>query len=135
MTGVTVLPAVSFSGADGQDPLGKLIADAQGNLYGTTNGGGANGKGTVFEIPAGGNSIVALASFDGTDGWNIHSGLVMDSQGNFFGVAGQGGDNGNGCIFEVAAGSNTITKLASFNGTNGSNPWGSIVLDGQGNSI
>src|SRR5713101_6424219 len=43
-------PLVSFNGTDGAEPLAGLIADANGNLFGTTRFGGANGFGTVFEI-------------------------------------------------------------------------------------
>ena len=41
---------VSFNGANGTQPIGGLVADAAGNLFGTTYGGGAYGVGTVFEI-------------------------------------------------------------------------------------
>jgi uncharacterized repeat protein (TIGR03803 family) len=41
---------VSFNGTNGTNPTGSLIADAHGDLFGTTSGGGANGWGTVFEI-------------------------------------------------------------------------------------
>jgi uncharacterized repeat protein (TIGR03803 family) len=45
-----LVPLVSFNGADGANPLAGLIADANGNLFGTTALGGASGDGTVFEI-------------------------------------------------------------------------------------
>ena len=46
----TLSTLVSFNGADGNFSLGNLIVDANGDLLGTTNGGGAAGDGTVFEI-------------------------------------------------------------------------------------
>ena len=41
---------VSFNGADGALPIAGLIADAAGDLFGTTNSGGTDGDGTVFEL-------------------------------------------------------------------------------------
>ena len=52
----------------GQVPYGGLIADASGNLYGTTSGGGANNKGTVFEVAAGTHALSTLVTFNGTNG-------------------------------------------------------------------
>ena len=77
----------SFSGADGYSPMGSLIMDAAGNLYGTTSKGGTT-YGTVYEIAAGTHEESVLYSFpfnlDGpTSGSNPLSGLVMDAAGNF----------------------------------------------------
>ena len=115
-----------------------LIMDAGGNLYGTTFRGGAGGVGTVFEIAAGSRTITTLASFDGTNLWDP-DGLVLDGSGNLYGTTvtgGVGGDffgDGDGTVFEIAAGSGTITTLAFFDGTNGALPIGGLVLDGGGN--
>ena len=46
----------------------------------------------------------------------------MDSSGNLYGTATDGGADGDGTVFELAQGSGTITTLASFNGTNGATP-------------
>ena len=74
----TLTTLASFNGTNGFDPEGGLIADASGNLYGTTGqcgayytgpGPGETGYGTVFEIAAGtNNAITTLASFNGTNG-------------------------------------------------------------------
>ena len=48
----------SFTGTDGSLPLAGLIADSAGNLYGTTNGGGASGNGVVFKLTPGGTETV-----------------------------------------------------------------------------
>ena len=58
--------------------------------------------------------------------------MVLDGQGNLYGTT-SGGAACDGTVFEIVKGSKTITTLASFNGTNGANPLGSLVLDGQGN--
>jgi uncharacterized repeat protein (TIGR03803 family) len=64
-------------------------------------------------------SLTSLASFLAPDGAAPTAALVMDSSGNLYGVAPQGGAYGDGTVFEVAHGSDTLTALASFNGTNG----------------
>src|SRR5512135_2938487 len=103
----------SFNGATGSGPRAGLTLDAQGNLYGTTDGGGANGQGTLFELAAGSGTITTLASFNGANGAYPEAGLIMDAQGNLYGTTSNGGAfDDNGTVFELAAGSNTITTLA-----------------------
>ena len=128
----TITTLASFDGTNGEAPVGSPVLDAQGNLYGTTNGGGAANDGTVFEIAAGSNTITTIASFNGTNGEYPLAGVVLDTQGNLYGTTEYGGDNGDGTVFEIAAGSNTITTIASFNSTNGAMPSGSLVMDAQG---
>ena len=91
------------------------------------------GYGTVFELAKGSGTITTLASFNGTDGANPYGGLIMDSSGNLYGTAADGGASGDGTVFELAKGSGTITTLASFNGTNGANPYGGLIMDSSGN--
>jgi uncharacterized repeat protein (TIGR03803 family) len=118
---------------DGANPETGVVMDSHGNLFGTTSFGGANGAGTVFEVVAGSGTVTTLASFNGVDGANPFGDLIIDSSGNLFGTAFAGGANNAGTIFEVAAGSTTITTLASFNGTDGSGPQAALVMDGSGN--
>src|SRR5215471_15139399 len=125
---MTVLKTlVSFNGSNGAGPQGDLIADASGNLFGTTSGGGGSNAGTVFEIAktatgyAG--SPITLVSFDVVNGANPVASLIADANGDFFGTTQTGGANGLGTVFEVvktAAGyASTPTTLVSFNGANG----------------
>ena len=79
------------------------------------------------------SGLITLASFDGTNGANPGGGLIMDAAGNSFGPTGLGGTSNGGTVFELAAGSGTITTLASFNGTNGADPNGGLVEDASGN--
>ena len=67
-------------------PVGGVIMDSSGNLYGTTAGGGANRDGTVFELAQGSGTITTLASFNGTNGATPQAGLIMDSSGNLYGT-------------------------------------------------
>ena len=62
-----------------------------------------------------------------------HGGLIADSSGNLYGTTTAGGAHGYGTVFEVAAGSNIITTLASFDGSNtGAAPLGDLVEDSRG---
>ncbi|MFI5379194.1 MAG: choice-of-anchor tandem repeat GloVer-containing protein [Tepidisphaerales bacterium] len=107
---ITRLAAFS-GGTNGAKPYGDLVIDANGNLFGTTNGGGdASGQGIVFEVAAGSNAITPLATFDGAaNGANAWAGLLLDTHGNLFGTTPSGGDvaadpngQGYGIVFELA---------------------------------
>jgi len=123
----------SFSGNDGQTPYASLTRDSAGNLYGTTYGGGVYGQGTVFKLAAGSSALTTLYSFNGTDGKNPRANLLADSSGNLYGTTEFGGASDLGTAFRLAAGTNTLTTLASFSGANGTNPWGGLVADTAGN--
>src|SRR5208337_3215913 len=86
-------------------PFAGLIADAAGNLFGTTVYGGASGDGAVFEIAKTGRSYATpttLASFNVSDGTYPVAGLIADAAGNLFGTTETGGAFGDGTVFEVA---------------------------------
>jgi uncharacterized repeat protein (TIGR03803 family) len=83
-----------------------LVEDANGNLYGTTFYGGANGYGSVFEITAG-RQFVLVHSFDNTDGAYPNSALILASDGNLYGTA--------NTIFQITAG-NEFYSLYTFCG-------------------
>src|SRR5665213_989431 len=74
----------NFNATDGQEPTGKLAMDAAGNLYGTTQNGGPDGFGVVYELAKGSRVITTLATFNGSNGENP-GGLIIDSAGNLYG--------------------------------------------------
>src|SRR5262249_43534245 len=121
------------NGMNGYYPIGTLLEDSNGNLFGTTSLGGSGSAGTVFEVAAGSGTITTLAYFNGTNGANPNAGLVEDSSGNLFGTATAGGTSNVGRVFELAVGSGTITPLASFRYSDGANPYGGLVQDRSGN--
>ena len=132
----TITTLALFNGTNGQDPVCSPIADANGNLYGTTVSGGTFNDGTVFELPKGASTIITIVSFNGLDGANPYGGVIMDASGNLYGTTSLGGPNNDGTVFEVPAGTNIINTLAAFNGSgNGSNPtqYARPMLDSQGN--
>jgi uncharacterized repeat protein (TIGR03803 family) len=136
--------------ADGAKPNGSLSADANGNLFGATLGGGTgNNGGTVFEIAktAGGyaSTPTTLVSFcalaNCADGLFPNGGLIADANGNLFGTTSSGGANGNGTVFEIvktAGGyASTPTTLVSFcalaNCADGEGPQVGLIADANGN--
>ena len=120
------------------EPFGSLIADANGDLFGTTTTDAANGDGTVFELVNNGDGTYTqqtLASFDGTDGTFPFGSLIADANDDLFGTTSSGGANGDGTVFElVNNGDGTYTPhtLASFDGSNGQSPGGSLIADASG---
>jgi uncharacterized repeat protein (TIGR03803 family) len=122
-----------FDGTNGNIVAGKIVLDANGNLFGDSGGGGTSGNGTVFEVAAGSHVISTVAAIGGAAGFFSGGGVTMDKYGNLFGTTALGGANNAGAIFEVPAGSNTVTTLASFNGSNGQESYSSLLIDDSGN--
>jgi uncharacterized repeat protein (TIGR03803 family) len=123
----------TFTGStDGGCPSGALAFDSKGNLYGTTQFGGANNRGTVFKLaPGGGESI--LYDFPGAeDGNQPFGGIILDAKGNLYGTTTYGGAYGDGTVFEISPSGEEIF-LYSFSGTDGSTPNGVLLLDKHGN--
>jgi uncharacterized repeat protein (TIGR03803 family) len=142
----TVLHSFNPDGIDGFFVTGGLIFDASGNLYGTTQFGGTGactngfGCGTVFELSpsAGGTwTETVLHNFQGTDGWEIHAGLVRDPAGNLYGTAVNGGTYGQGTVYKLSPGASghwTAKVLHHFTGgVDGGVPYGGVILDAAGN--
>jgi uncharacterized repeat protein (TIGR03803 family) len=88
--------------ADGAYPYyTPLVQATNGYLYGTTEAGGPNGDGTVFQITTSG-TLNTLHSFDGTDGSELYAGLVQDTNGEFYGTTSTGGTDNLGTVFSLS---------------------------------
>jgi uncharacterized repeat protein (TIGR03803 family) len=129
-----------FNGADGDEPLyGNLIFDQAGNLYGTTEAGGAYGAGTVYELtPSNGvwTESVLWSFTGGDDGRAPCSGVTFDSAGNLYGTTVFGGTNQAGNVYELSpSGSGWTEKtLFSLDGVyEGYESIGGVAMDHQGN--
>jgi uncharacterized repeat protein (TIGR03803 family) len=129
----------SFDTSDGAYPYAALIQGADGNFYGTTELGGANGGGTIFQItPAG--TLMSLYSFCAVtgciDGKTPVAGLTQATDGNFYGTTELGGANGAGTIFQITSGG-TLTTLYSFcaqpSCADGGSPRSGLVQGTDGN--
>ena len=140
-----LITLVSFNGQNGQSPVGGLIFDKRGDLYGTTEFGGKNisqsnrGDGTVFELSgAEHKNFSTTVFFDGANGSNSTATLTSDSADNLYGVTATGGDTGagGGTAFRLSgAGHTTLTTLAIFTGPNGVNPVAALSFDPTGKTV
>ena len=123
-------------GADGGFPQAGLASDPAGNLFGFTTAGGANNNGTAFEIQpsSGGWNYNTLLSFGGRT-MDAVSTPVLDSAGNLYGCINSGSTHAVGAIFELKflGGIWNYVSLHDFNVGDGAYPYGSVLLDGQGN--
>lgn len=106
---LTNVATFGANGLAGYNPGSGLVADAQGNLYGSTQAG-LGSSGTLFKVDTGTGAVTTLATFaGGAGGDNPFLSLAVDRAGNLFGTTTGGGTNGYGTVFELAAKSSTIT--------------------------
>lgn len=125
--------------ADGSLPMGGVVQGSDGNLYGTTYGGGAHGQGTVFKFVTGG-SFTTIYSFcaqsNCADGASPRAGLLQASDGNFYGTTLAGGSANSGTVFKITP-TGTVTTLYSFcsqsNCADGLSPEGGVIQGTDGN--
>lgn len=128
----------SFQGLnDGQNPVGGVILDKAGHIYGGTFDGGANGGGTVYELsPSGkGWKLAVLYSFTGGYGGPYNK-LTFDAKGNLYGTTNAEGADGLGSVFKLTPrnGQWRFTDLYDFvGGSKGGSPYGSLAVDAHGN--
>ncbi len=127
---------------DGAYPVAALVQGGDGNFYGTAQLGGTSGSGTVFQITPTGvvTTLHTFSAVDGSngnaDGANPVAGLVLGSDGNFYGTTTAGGTGptgGFGTVFSITP-DGTLTNLYSFVGdTDGAAPQATLVQGSDGN--
>jgi uncharacterized repeat protein (TIGR03803 family) len=129
---------VGFTGTTGSFPGSSpntLIEGSDGNLYGTTELGGAGNYGTVYKVSRTGTSFASLVSFTdntGTDVGDEPTTLLQGSDGNLYGTTLEGDEVLDGTVFKVST-SGAFTNLVSFGGSNGSYP--STLLQGTDGNL
>ena len=128
---------------DGGSPVAGLVQASNGNLYGTTQVGGANGGGTIFKITPSGTltTLHGFCALSGcADGQFPDGGLVQAMNGNFYGTTASGGTNlscnsGCGTVFKVTP-AGVLTTLHNFCSAtgcaDGSGPFGAPVQASNG---
>jgi len=125
--------------SDGADPSAPMLRASDGNLYGTTVGGGPNANaGTVFKITLTGalTTLHSFCSLSGcSDGKYPFAGLAQGTDGDFYGTTELGGKYGGGTVFKITP-SGTLTTLHSFCSlsgcSDGSQPYGTLVQGSDG---
>jgi uncharacterized repeat protein (TIGR03803 family) len=136
----TFTTLLSLDGADGDEPLAELVQATNGDLYGTTEFGGAYNAGTVFQIAPSGTltTLYSFCSQSGcTDGEDPNAGLVQATNGDIYGTTYIGGESslcipsyGCGTVFRITP-SGTLTTLYSFCSqsgcTDGEEPYAGLV--------
>jgi len=119
---LTILHSFAGSPTEGSTPYAGLVQATNGSFYGTTNGGGASGDGTVFKITSAG-ALTTLYSFCSqpscADGSGPEAGVIQATDGSFYGTTYQHGANGvGGTVFKITS-KNVLTTLHSFCGQPG----------------
>ena len=130
---VSILASLGGTG-DGSKPYGNLIQATDGNLYGMTQHGGANGNGAVIKLtPAGTESVLYSFAASG-DGTNPQGSLVQATDGKLYGMTPSGGANATGTVFAIDLTSGTESVIHNFGGPgDGTAPYGSLIQASDGN--
>ena len=119
---------------NGSDPVGTLVFDAAGNIYGVTQVGGHQDYGTVYELTHSAGGWMESVLFSGLA--SPMSGVIFDHAGNLYGTTLQGGGIGYGSVYQLApSGSGwNMNVLTSFEDDgDGIEPSGGLILDVSGN--
>jgi uncharacterized repeat protein (TIGR03803 family) len=121
-----------LGGADGANPYAGVIADAAGDLYGTTNNGGPANAGTVYKISSTGQKTV-LYSFTGTtDGGSPYAAPTLDPAGNLYGTTELGGAKSLGVVYKISAAGQEMVIYSFGTGGEGSGTQAGVILDAAG---
>ncbi|MGC9991738.1 MAG: choice-of-anchor tandem repeat GloVer-containing protein [Candidatus Cybelea sp.] len=124
-------------GTDGDGPLGALIIDKKGALYGTTESGGSAGYGTVFKLAPSGSGYTEsiLHSFLGySDGLRPESGLIAHTATDFYGTTVYGGVNNDGTVYRLTSSGSGYKVLWNFGSVSGDgvDPTGGLCVSKKG---
>jgi uncharacterized repeat protein (TIGR03803 family) len=129
-----VVPLHNFNAAtEGSQPNDMLAVDPQGNVYGTTQGGGTFGGGTIYEFTTA-RALKVLHAFDATvgDGATPLQGLVRSSTGALYGAAAGGAISTNGSVFEINPAGGYATRYRFLSQGDGHCPFSSVAVDSKG---
>ena len=122
-----IIKKIDLNGGVGSNPRGTLIQANNGKLYGITSNGGVNKKGVLFQYDISSNSFKKEYDFDGINGSNPNAALIEYTKGKLYGMTPYGGLYNKGVLFEYDYLKKRFKKKLDFNGSNGSNPMGSLI--------
>jgi len=114
-------------------PTASLIQASDGNLYGTTGGGGINTNGMVFGITPGGTITMLYSFTGGSDGANPFGGLVQATDGKLYGTTLSGGAGDAGTVFQITTNGTLLTVYSFTGGNDGANPYAGLTQASDGN--
>jgi uncharacterized repeat protein (TIGR03803 family) len=122
-------------GLSGSKPQVGLIADPEGDFYGTATFGGTNGTGVVFRLSKWTYTVLHNfgPAYGGGDGAYPQGPLLRDSAGNLYGTTGFGGQFGDGTVFKIDTAGNESVLYSFTGGADGTQPYNNLVRDFAGN--
>jgi uncharacterized repeat protein (TIGR03803 family) len=129
--------------ADGANPMSTLVQASNGDLYGTTGGGGAYGQGTIFKATTAGvlttlHSFCATENTEGDclDGHAPYTAMIQGTNGDLYGATHNNGANGAGTVYKMTT-AGVFTTLYSFCALSGCSdgeyPYAALVQGADGN--
>ncbi|HZT41292.1 MAG TPA: choice-of-anchor tandem repeat GloVer-containing protein [Chthonomonadaceae bacterium] len=127
-----VIHSFSYS-TDGAYLYGGVAQGSDGMLYGTTQQGGPNGYGTVYQVSTDGTVFNVIHSFSySTDGYYPSGTLIQGTDGMLYGTADYGGPNGYGTVFQISKDGTTFNVVHGFNYSDGYYPWSGVTQGSDG---
>ncbi len=124
----------AFADADeGASPFAGVMQASNGDLYGTTYLGGTEGAGTVFRVTLGGQyTVLRSLGASKTDAALPYTGLVQAGDGKIYGTTLRGGNNDKGTIFRMGVAGDNFEIIHHFDGSDGENPEGTLIVGAGG---
>jgi uncharacterized repeat protein (TIGR03803 family) len=123
----------TLAATNGYDPQSGLVQGSDGYFYGTTANGGTNSEGTVYRISSAGTFTTLWQFGSGTSNGRVPAaGLVLGSDGYFYGTTVSGGTNSEGTVYRISS-AGTFTTLYQFaGGSEGLHPEAELVQGSDG---
>ena len=126
-----VTSLASFDGLNGRGPTTKLAQTPDGRFFGTTEFGGLDNKGTIFQLTPDG-FLSTVVSFNQSNGSYPRAGLAVSSSGALYGTTYLGGLSDRGTVFKLTP-PNQLVTLVHCQENKGSFPWGGLMMGADGN--